>query len=121
MLGLPHAFTTDNARLMAAKSIETRRRKRLERQQAKEAGLIPEPASSLNHAPEASEEVTTKAHMRVKKQLALCDELLDVCKDADDFAKLTASKERLWKLVYPTQGAYRPRSPKERIRPPSAE
>ena len=54
---------------------------------------------------------------RVFAQIDRCDKLMEDCQDAETFVKLTAAKERLWKLVVPTAGVLRPR-PTVRRRPP---
>jgi len=51
---------------------------------------------------------------RVLLQIEKCDEMIDRCRDFDDFAKLTAAKERLWNLVFPKAGVMRPRAQSQR-------
>ena len=46
---------------------------------------------------------------RVFAQIDRVDQFLEECQDAETFVKLTAAKERLWKLVVPTAGVLRPR------------
>ena len=91
-------FTAQTARDNALKSAQVRRENR-ER-------LRNPPPPPLT-TPQMPDEDARQA--RVMKQLDKVDEFLDQCTDPDTFAKLTASKERLWRLVIPTAGVLRPR------------
>lgn len=108
-------ITADNAKQLSALANKARWDKWREKHSPK-----PAIETSLGQviAPNENpiDDVKSDAYVRVEKQLALCDELLDECKDADDFAKLTASKERLWKLIMPTAGVLRPKSDSKKRR-----
>lgn len=91
-------FTAENAAEMARRSWEARRKRAAdEAEEAKRIALLPE----------SQEDDARKK--RVIAQLARCDELLEDCK-ADDFPALTAAKERLWRLIFPTVSPTKQRS-----------
>ena len=58
---------------------------------------------------------------RVFAQIDRCDQFLEECLDAETYVKLTAAKERLWKLVVPTAGVMRPQPQPKRPRAPLPE
>jgi len=45
-------------------------------------------------------------------QLDQCDNFINKAKTAEDFTKLTAAKERLWHLVHPKTGSFKPKPTK---------
>ena len=55
-------------------------------------------------------ETEEKRRACVLAQIDQCDKLLKHCDDAKTFVALTAAKERLWNLVFPTAGVMRQRS-----------
>ena len=61
----------------------------------------------LEAMPETADEQARSK--RVFAQIDRVDQFLEECQDAETFVKLTAAKERLWKLVVPTAGVLRPR------------
>lgn len=92
-------FTKENAGEMARRAALAR--------EAKKKALL----KRLEDLPEdASEDAR---HKRVLMQIQRCDQLLATC-FAKDFAALTAAKERLWKLIYPTAGVLRPKRASDR-------
>ena len=54
----------------------------------------------------ADESARTK---RVMRQIERCDDLMDECDDGELFVKLTAAKERLWNLIFPKAGTFKPK------------
>ena len=58
---------------------------------------------------------------RVYAQIDRVDQFLEECQDAETYVKLTAAKERLWKLVVPTAGVMRPNQQSKRPRAPLPE
>ena len=94
------AFTAENARTMALRSWEVRRRVALERAAVEKASRFLPGAQD----DEARRQTTLKQidALDVKINNALDDD------DNDLFLALAAAKERLWKLVQPTAGSLRP-------------
>jgi len=93
-------FTHENAADMARRATISRlERIKREKEEAQRA------------AREAAPIADDARKNRTLKQLDLLDGLIDdalAAKDADKFLKLSAAKERLWKLVSPTAGVLRP-------------
>jgi hypothetical protein len=89
-------FTPETARLAALKSHESRRQN-LEREKMLLATQAPDNDEARKN--------------RTLKQIDKLDKLIDdalVKADEERFLKLTAAKERLWKLVQPTAGVQKP-------------
>jgi hypothetical protein len=103
-------FTAENARANALKSAQVRRERR---ERLKNPPPPPLPV------PQMPDEQARNA--RVMKQLNKVDEFLEQCKDSGEFVRLTAAKERLWNLVYPKAGVFRPRSKDRRPERPAVE
>jgi hypothetical protein len=103
-------FTADNARANALKSAQVRRDRR---ERLKNPPPPPLPV------PQMPDEQARNA--RVMKQLDKVDEFLEQCKDSGEFVRLTAAKERLWRLVFPTAGVMRPRPSNRRQPAPQVE
>ena len=96
---LVHRFTRENAAELGKRGLEARKRKK-EAEQARLA-TIPEDADEASRL------------KRVLLQMQRCDKLLMSC-SGKDFPALTAAKERLWKLIYPTAGVLRPKRASDR-------
>lgn len=108
-------FTRDNAREMQAKSTAAQNAAR-----ALAKAALDELARQAAAPPRDHDEEARKR--RAEKQIETCDRLMEVDGiDADTFVKLTAAKERLWRLVFPTAGVMRPRSPGRSKAAPSVE
>jgi len=101
-------FTRDNAGEMARRATVAREARR-----AREKAILREYAK--NPPVDADDDARRK---RVLKQIARCDSLLLTC-SAAEFPAMTAAKERLWKLVFPTAGVLKPRR-NDRPRMPEA-
>lgn len=67
----------------------------------------PEPIAE-NPKPAPSLLLPDEARQRVERQINKCDDLLDSCDDAKEFAMLTRSKRELWQMIYPTAGTFKP-------------
>ena len=98
-------FTSENAAAMS-KLAHAAIRARKEREKALLASQRPIPD-------DARKEQTLRQIDRLDKLInsALDDD------DADLFLKLTAAKEKLWKLVQPTAGVSRPKRQREPLQP----
>jgi hypothetical protein len=101
-------FTRENAAEMARRATVAREERR-----AREKVILREYAK--NPPVDADEHARNK---RVLKQIARCDSLLLTC-EPKDFPKMAAAKERLWNLVFPKAGVFRPRSGKSRPEMPT--
>lgn len=93
-------FTAENAAEMALRAQAARKRN-------KEAA-----AAALAAARQALDDIPATAFedkrtQRVLAQIDRVDEMLMEC-ERDEFAPLTAAKERLWRLVFPTAGVLKP-------------
>jgi hypothetical protein len=99
-------FTRENAAEMARRATVAREARR-----AREKAILREYAK--NPPVDADDNARRK---RVLRQIARCDSLLLTC-EPKDFPKLTAAKERLWRLIFPTAGVLRPRSKPRQERP----
>jgi hypothetical protein len=104
-------FTSENAKQLSAIA----NKKRWDNWRAKKAlwqsAGNPEPQLEqtaaipvVNPAPD----LLGEARERVIRQIAKCDDLLDSCDDAKEFAMLTRSKRELWQMIYPTAGVFKP-------------
>jgi uncharacterized protein YpiB (UPF0302 family) len=96
-------FTRENAREMALRSAESRRENIKRENEAFEAGKIA--ALALMPKGDEARKQTTLT------QIDALDKRINEALDDDDeerFLKLTAAKERLWKLVQPTTGVAKP-------------
>ena len=93
-------FTRENAGEMARRATVSRlARIAREREQA---------AAAARAAAPVTDDARKQATLRQLDKLdVLIDAALDKCKQ-DDFLRLSAAKERLWKLVQPTAGALKP-------------
>jgi hypothetical protein len=96
-------FTRENAGEMARRATASRL-----------ARIAREKAEGVTRA---AAPVTEDARKRATlRQLDKLDLLIDAALEAgekNDFLRLSAAKERLWKLVQPTAGTFRPRQPKD--------
>lgn len=99
-------FTKENAAEMARRAVVAREARRVEARTA--ADKIPV---------DASDEARIA---RVKLQLERVDSMLLRC-TMDAFPALTAAKERLWNLIFPKAGSFRPRSKEGRQSRPQVE
>jgi hypothetical protein len=102
-------FTRETARAAALKSAEVRRQNR-EREKLALAAAVPDSDDARKQ--------------RTLKQLDKLDALIDaalVRGDEDSFLRLTAAKDKLWKLVQPTAGQLRPGRKSPRSSAPLAE
>ena len=96
-------FTPETARIMAARSLESRKLNIQREKEAFEAGR----QDALNEKP--NDDQARKD--RTLRQIDLLDaRITDALSDDDEerFLKLTAAKEKLWKLVQPTAGVSKP-------------
>jgi len=90
-------FTKENAAEMARRSVKAREERRAQRKAMAAAIRL-----------ESSPDCDQARNRRVFAQIRQCDEMIDECRDPDTFVKLTAAKERLWRLVFPTAGVLKP-------------
>jgi hypothetical protein len=108
-------FTRENARAMQIKATASRlariQREKDELQAMKDA---------LARIPETEDARRT----RTLKQLDMLDALIDRALNlgnSDKFLKLSAAKEKIWKLVQPTAGVLRPKKREDRVCRPTVQ
>jgi hypothetical protein len=103
-------FTVENAAELGRKGAIRRKelieQRKAEAKQAEFERATPEPEAAIE---------------RTKRQLSKVDDMIDAALEEDDadlFLRLSAAKERLWKLVSPTAGVLKqPRGRQDRLRP----
>jgi hypothetical protein len=115
-----HQFTPENARLMALRSAESRRRKKAAEQlrQAEEQERIRQAAQN----PLPSDAYVAQRLARVRAQLDRIDGMLLLELDPQRLDRLAAAAARLSEVERtlagrPAPGAYRPSAPRRRAEP----
>lgn len=86
-------FTEANAVEMGKRSARVRKERELKREQERALVLAAPPATA-----ELTADYSKAKADRTRKQIELCDQMIDQCGDADTLDSLTRSKERLFRI-----------------------
>lgn len=95
-------FTSDNARMMALRSVASRKENRKREKEAFEAGR----QAALDERPTDDD----ARKVRVQRQIDILLTDMEKTKSVDVRLRIAAALDRLWKLVTPTAGVLRPKN-----------